>query len=48
MTKKILTTVAVFALLSTIVIGVVSASPSRQQSETARKLSDRGSQGRQR
>ena len=34
MTKKILTTVAVFALLSTIVIGVVSASPSRQQSET--------------
>ena len=34
MTKKILTIVAVFALLSIIVIGAVSASPSRQQSET--------------
>ncbi len=33
MTKKILIAIAVFVLLSIIVIGVVSASPSRQQSE---------------
>ena len=34
MIKNILTTISVFALLSIIVIGAVSASPNRQQSET--------------
>ena len=34
MTKKILTAISVFVLLSIIVIGAVSASPGRQQSET--------------